>query len=494
MNKLSLSVFVTLAAALVLAVPAGAVGVAPTVSVSSPAANGFYNSVPALSFTVTGTGVSKACTLDGPGVSEYEEPCTSPYKPLDPLADGSYSYVVSAENSSGSDAKSVSFTIDRTAPSLMMLSGVTDGIIANAQTASYKLSYSDANLASVTCKSDDNAPSACGSGGIVQISYSPLADGQHTFTFTATDKAGNSTTLTRTLTIDTVKPTATINLVGGGAESKDNTPAFQTSGSDANGPVTKQCRIEDQLDWTPCAGDTWVVADGVADGLIIAWVAVSDRAGNTSYASYSFTLDSTMPSITYGGFAGDRTTTTTPDIEFWIEDAHEASAKCAYDAGGWDELSACDAGSGHAPAAPLVLGAHTFWISVVDSFGNVGSTIYTFDVVAPQVDQDGQGTGGQGGGAVAVAVKATSSKVKRGKFTLTLKVTAANAASCGEARVVVTPKLKKSKPLKARKVARASGGKCVATIKLTLKASLKAKRATVAATHGDDAGKLTIRL
>ncbi|MFT4049142.1 MAG: Ig-like domain-containing protein [Solirubrobacterales bacterium] len=292
MNKFSLTLIALLAALATLgAASASAAPGAATVTVNGPAANGYFSTVPSLTFTTGGQPTERSCVLTGPGAFESEDGCTSPFKPLSSLPDGAYTYSVNVSNDNGGDTGTRNFNIDHTAPQLTMLSGVSDGTVGNSRTASYKLSYSDANLASVTCKSDSNTPNPCGSGGIIEITYDMINDGTHTYTFTAADKAGNVSTVVRTLTVDTIKPSAGIAVVGGGSESRDNTPAFQTSGSDASGAVTKQCSIEGQIDWTACNNDTWVVNDGVADGFITAWVAVSDKAGNTAFASYSFTLD-----------------------------------------------------------------------------------------------------------------------------------------------------------------------------------------------------------
>lgn len=324
--------------------------------------------------------------------------------------------------------------------------------------------------------------------------------GEHTYWFAATDKAGNIGYASRTATLDRTPPSASIAGSGFTSETRDNTPAFLVGATDAFSSVAQRtCSIDGVGTWQACDGSAWLPADALADGTYTARIDAVDAAGNHGTASTAFTIDATLPLITYGGFTGDRTTEATPGIEFWASDAHSVTTRCAYDPAGWDALADCAQGSGHAPAAPLALGQHQFWITATDSFGNVASAIYSFEVVEPTKPGDGQSggngqTGGQTGGAPAVTVKAASSKVRRGKFTLTVTVTATNLAACANAAVSVAPKVKKVKPLSARPAAKSSAGACVAVAKFKLAAKLKGKKAAITGAQGGASKRLTVKL
>lgn len=497
-----------LAAACVLATAAllpGAAAAAPgdvSVSISAPTANSFHKTTPNLNFTTTGTGLLKTCTLTGNGADITEEACSSGWN-AGPLADGTYTYGISVEKSSTGEFASASrsFKIDGTVP-VITITGAPAAGASNGSVVNLTGSTADANPAFFNCRIDENPWSNCvgntASGGGFDLVN--VAEGEHTYWFAATDKAGNIGYASRTATLDRTPPSASIAGSGFTSETRDNTPAFLVGATDAFSSVAQRtCSIDGVGTWQACDGSAWLPADALADGTYTARIDAVDAAGNHGTASTAFTIDATLPLITYGGFTGDRTTEATPGIEFWASDAHSVTTRCAYDPAGWDALADCAQGSGHAPAAPLALGQHQFWITATDSFGNVASAIYSFEVVEPTKPGDGQSggngqTGGQTGGAPAVTVKAASSKVRRGKFTLTVTVTATNLAACANAAVSVAPKVKKVKPLSARPAAKSSAGACVAVAKFKLAAKLKGKKAAITGAQGGASKRLTVKL
>lgn len=499
--KLKLALFALCVAALAaLPASAGAIGAAPTVTVSAPANNGFYSAPPALTFTTTGTAVTKTCTLSGPGVDEYEEPCTSPYKPLATLAEGAYTYSVSVSNTDGSAAASRSFKIDRTNPSIAITAGPAEGAWTNAAGASVTATVTDANPAYFNCRIDDGSWNDCvdGSPSGGTNSAPSLSEGSHRFWFFATDKAGNTWSIFRQINFDRTAPYASISITTPSTNTNDNTPAFLLGYGDNYGTTpTRKCRLVGETEPVDCNGSTWLIGDGVTDGQHTAEFTVADNAGNQAVATQTFTVDSTLPAVTYGGFPNDKTTSTLPDMEFWVDDPHEGTARCAYDAADWSALSDCNEGSGHVPAAPLSLGAHSFWIEAVDTFGNSSSAIYNFEVVAPAPDNSGGGQAGgngNGGAGPAVTLKTTSSKVKKGKFTLTVAVATTNQSACRAAVITIAPKVKRAKALVLRRTTKAKNGVCVATAKVKLAAKFKKKKAAITAAHDGVSKKITIKL
>jgi hypothetical protein len=287
---------------------------------------------------------------------------------------------------------------------------------------------------------------------------------------------------------------------GWGNETKDNTPAFLLTANDATA-VTKTCEIRafGALAPEPCNGSTYVVPDPIADGKYTIKLIATDAAGNTGSSTFMFWIDSTMPQLTYGGIDNDRTSNTSPSIEFWASDEHEVTTRCKYDANDWAELDDCAQGPDHKPATPLTLGTHQFWIAATDSFGNVASTVYTFEVVEPGKDVPAGGgstdtTGKTAGGAtksvprVALVPKAT--KVKKGKFTLTTAVTltpTAGAATC-DGSVVVALAPKKGKAVKKSVKLTQAAGACKGTAKFKLASKLKKQKAGITVSFAGNAG------
>ena len=94
------------------------------------------------------------------------------------------------------------FIGDATAPTISLSSGPADGSLTNDPRPTFEFS-----------SSEDGATFGCGLDGLASACTSPftpparLSDGKHTFSLTATDRAGNtSAATTRTFTVDTEAP------------------------------------------------------------------------------------------------------------------------------------------------------------------------------------------------------------------------------------------------------------------------------------------------
>ncbi len=138
-------------------------------------------------FGVTGATGDIMCSLDGGTAAA----CTSP-KTYAGLADGAHTLKVVAKDAvanEGSDTKT--FTVDTTAPR------VTIGAVAVSGTsASVPFSTDDAG-ASIACKLDAGAFTACAS----PAQFSGLAGGAHTVVVRATDARGNAGQATATFVV-----------------------------------------------------------------------------------------------------------------------------------------------------------------------------------------------------------------------------------------------------------------------------------------------------
>lgn len=492
-----LVLLIAVAALAAFASPALAEGPAVSVSIASPANNSYSSSSPNLTFTSTGTQLLKICSVNGGGVNIVDEGCSSGWNP-GPLPEGTFEYTIIVEKNGGeeiaSDSRTV--TIDKTAP-VVSTGGIPAAGTSGGSVIKVTGSATDANPSFFNCRIDENEWSNCvagtpSSGGFDLVN---VAEGTHTYSFRATDKAGNIGYGSRTVTLDRTAPVLSISDTGWGTDTKDNTPSFLLSVTDAT-PVTRTCSIDGAVDFKSCPGSTFLVTEPIADGAHTARLTATDAAGNSATATYQFTLDATMPVITHGGFENDRTTSTLPEMEFWVSDEHGVEPRCGYDPAAWEALDGCGQGTGHLPSAPLSLGSHQFWISATDSFGNVASAIYTFEVVAPGQQTPGGekpgGPGGEIGGAgksvPRLSVTSKSTKVKRGKFTLTSAITltpTAGAATCdGSVVVTLTPKVKKAKAIKAKVKLSSKAGTCKGTAKFKLAGKLKKKKAGITVSFG----------
>ena len=198
--------------------------VAPVITVTSPTAGAYItNSKPTIKWKVTDadSGVNPATigiTIDsgskvtGDTITKtavtggYE--CT--YTPSTALADGSHTIKFDATDFDGNAAtqKSVTFKIDTVPPTLSVTSP-TDKLVTNNAAVTVKGTTNDATSSPVkiTIKLNSGAAESVTVGTDGSFSKAlTLVAGSNTITVVATDSAGKSTTVTRTVTLDTVAP------------------------------------------------------------------------------------------------------------------------------------------------------------------------------------------------------------------------------------------------------------------------------------------------
>ena len=174
--------------------------VAPVIAITAPTAGSYIiNSKPAITFKITD---------DEKAVSGGYE-CT--YTPDTALSDGSHTVKVDASDYDGNAAvqKSVTFKIDTVPPTLSITSPV-DGLVTNQAACTVKGITNDVTSSPVTVTIKLNSGSAeavtVGSDGSFSKALT-LAAGSNTITIVARDSAGKTTTITRTVELDTTPPT-----------------------------------------------------------------------------------------------------------------------------------------------------------------------------------------------------------------------------------------------------------------------------------------------
>lgn len=147
-------------------------------------------------------GITKTAITDG-----YQ--CT--YTPTAALSDGSHTIKIDAADNDGNAAtqKSVTFKID-TVPPTLSVTAPTNGLITNKAACTVTGTTNDITSSPVTVTVKLNTGSAeavtVGADGSFSKALTLVA-GSNTITVVATDSAGKSTTVTRTVTLDTVAPT-----------------------------------------------------------------------------------------------------------------------------------------------------------------------------------------------------------------------------------------------------------------------------------------------
>lgn len=347
------------------------------------------------------------------------------FTPTSALDAGTHSFTLRASDAAGNtgpETASFSIEIATTAPAIPLITAIADD--AGTLTGS----LADGQF------TDDNLPTLSGTGQpatTVQIldngtpigtalvdnngnwnftPLTPLPDGAHSFTATASDAAGNTSAASPTfgINVDTLAPAApTIASVVDGSgpltgalvqgQTTDETrPAL--SGSGEAGATLRILDNGNEIGTVTVGGTgSWIFTPDtpLAEGEHALTVVATDAAGNTGPASDAFTLvvDTIAPdapvivsitddvgSVTGPLIQGQSTDDTRP----LLNGTSEAGATVSiFDNGvAIGSVQASDTGAwSFTPDAPLTNGSHAFTASATDAAGNGGLTSGSFTIV-----------------------------------------------------------------------------------------------------------------
>lgn len=195
--------------------------VAPTIAITYPTANAFItNNKPTIKWTVTDTGSgidsstigikidSGSIITSGITKTAITNGYSCEYTPSTALSEGSHTitFSVNDNDDNAATAANVSFKID-TVPPTLNVAAPTDGLVTNSKTLTVSGVTNDETSSPVTLTVNGEVVTVGADGSF--SSTVTLAEGENTITIVATDSAGKTTTVTRTVTLDTVAPTIT---------------------------------------------------------------------------------------------------------------------------------------------------------------------------------------------------------------------------------------------------------------------------------------------
>lgn len=202
--------------------------VAPVINILSPSSGAYVtNSKQPVVFTVTdeagGSGVdltTLVIKLDGTAqaASTYTTTAVTngysvTFTPATALSDGSHTVTVDVKDHDGNAAttKTTTYKVD-TVPPTLNVTAPADKLITNKAALTVTGSTNDATSSPVTVKiklngTDQGAVSIASNGSFTKTVT--LAEGSNTIVVTATDAAGKSSSVTRTVTLDTSVPKIT---------------------------------------------------------------------------------------------------------------------------------------------------------------------------------------------------------------------------------------------------------------------------------------------
>lgn len=199
---------------------------APVISVTYPTDSALISTpTPTIQWTVTddGSGIKKdtiKLQIDSQpeittGINTVETAggWTCTYTPAAPLDDGAHTIRFFVEDNDGNLAPetSASVTVDTVPPTLNVTNPV-EGLITNQTVVTVAGTTADTGSSpvtvNVTVNGGDPVSAPVGEDGAFAVEIN-LTEGENTVSVTATDRAGKTTTVTRTVTLDTVPPRIT---------------------------------------------------------------------------------------------------------------------------------------------------------------------------------------------------------------------------------------------------------------------------------------------
>lgn len=192
--------------------------VVPVITITAPTASQYLaNSTPAIAWKITDddSGVNPstiALKVDGTAVDTSKITKTAvtggytcSYTPTSALSDGAHTVVATASDYDGNAAaqKSVTFTVD-TIPPTLSISAPTEEFITNKSTLTVKGTTDDETSKPVAI-TVNGVPIPVTNSGTFSKDVT-LKEGSNTITIVAKDKAGKTTTVTRTVKLDSAPP------------------------------------------------------------------------------------------------------------------------------------------------------------------------------------------------------------------------------------------------------------------------------------------------
>ncbi|NME37806.1 Ig-like domain-containing protein [Enterobacter asburiae] len=403
---------------------------APAVSIDTVAGDNVINaSEAAAGVAISGTttaevGQTVTVTLGGKSYTAQVQQggiwsVNVPGADLSALADNGYTVQVSVSDAAGNPGSAgKAITLDTTPPTVSFNAVAGDDVINSVEHGQAQIVSGTATGASVgdklviTIGSNQYTTTVDASGnwsvGVPASVISALNDGTVTLSATITDSAGNSSTQTHDVVVNTASVALTINTLSGddvinAAEAGSSLVINGSSAQFASGTQVSvtlngksyTATIQSDGSWTTTvpAADVGALADGASYQVS---VSAQDSAGNSASATHGISVDTTAPVVSIATLSADdmlNALEAQQPLTVHGSSSAEAGQTVTVTLGG-KTYTATVANDGtwtlDVPAADLAAlsqGALTVTASVNDKAGNSGQTTHTLtvDTVAPTV-------------------------------------------------------------------------------------------------------------
>ena len=365
--------------------------------------------------TVTLGGNSYTAQVQQGGVWSVNVPGTD----LSALADNGYTVQASVSDAAGNPGSAgKAITLDTTPPTISFNVVAGDDVINSVEHGQAQIVSGTATGASVgdkvviTIGSNQYTTTVDASGkwsvGVPASVISALTDGTVTLSATITDSAGNSSTQTHDVVVNTASVALTVNTLSGddvinAAEAGASLVINGSSAQFASGTQVTinlngksyTATIQSDGSWTTTvpAADVGTLADGASYQVS---VSAQDSAGNSASATHTISVDTTAPVVSIGKLSVDdmlNAAEAQQPLTVHGSSSAEAGQTVTVTLGG-KTYTALVGSDGtwtlDVPAADLAAlsqGALTVTASVNDKAGNSGQTTHTLtvDTIAPAV-------------------------------------------------------------------------------------------------------------
>ena len=373
----------------------------PTISSQSPANGTLTIARPTISATFSDNiGVNPYSTtikLDGVTITGASITATGfSYTPPTPLSDGSHTISVSVRDTAGNIATStITFTVDTTPPTISSQSPANDAILVNSR-PTISATFFDAtevDTSSVTIKLDGVTITGA-SITAIGFSYtpsSPLSDGTHAVYISVADTANNVATSTLSFKIDMTPPTISSpspsNVILVNSRPTISATFFDATEVDTSSVTIKLDGVTITGASITAIGFSYTPSSSLSDGSHTVYISVADTLGNTGTSTWTFTVDTTPPTISLPSITNGSTSYVLKSAQVTInpslsDNVGLNTTSISLKVDGVDVTSGVTiTATGISYSTNMEAGSHVIQIIVSDNAGNKASSIFTFVMV-----------------------------------------------------------------------------------------------------------------
>jgi hypothetical protein len=252
---------------------------APQTAITGGPSGAIRDATPTFAMTSSEPGSTFRCQID----DAPPAPCSSPFTPASPLADGPHTITIVAVDAAGNPdprPSTRSIVVDTQPPDTRITGGPSGLTGDTTPTLTFEAAEAGATL---ECRIDTGEWELCTS----PFTPAPLADGNHTFEVRAVDAAGNPDPepAVQPFQVESRAPNTVI--TSGPTGTSDPTPTFRFTADEPDAHY--ECRLVDRP-FAACASPDTMAS--LPDGTYVLEVRAIDAAGNLdpTPATWTFTV------------------------------------------------------------------------------------------------------------------------------------------------------------------------------------------------------------